>query len=125
MPALVTGRQDLADARESLAYWEDRGRALPRHAVLRRREARVLARRWRSRVADAERARYGSGLLGMLLVLALERRLPEPTRQAGLRLARWTARTFVVMSVALVALALAATVAAIELLAVLLRALSS
>lgn len=124
MPALVTARHDLADARESLAYWEDRAGRLPRHAVLRRHEARQLARRWRGRVAEAERARYGSGLLGVLLLVALERRLPEPLRQTHMRLARWTARTFLVMSVALVALALAATAVA-ELLVVLLRALSS
>src|SRR5690242_14474260 len=94
MLELLTSRQDLVDARESLDYWEQRAQRLPPYALRRRREAQVLARRWRTRVADAERARYGPGLLGALLMLALERRLPQPTRHAGRTLARWSARAF-------------------------------
>lgn len=114
----------LEDARESLAYWEDRARRLPRHAIRRRREAREMAIRWQARVAEAERATYGRGLLGALLLLAAERRLPEPTRRAGLRLARRTARAAVVVCVALIALAAAGLLAAIELLAAIVRALA-
>jgi hypothetical protein len=119
MSASAIGRQDLADAREALAYWEQRARRLPRRAVRRRREARALAQRWR--VAEAERKRYGSGLIGALLLLAVERRLPEPARQ----LARWTVRTFLALTIAVVAVAVALTVAAVELFLALLRALPS
>jgi hypothetical protein len=114
----------LEDARESLAYWENRARTLPRHAIRRRREARELAARWHARVMEVERATYGRGLLGALLLLAAERRLPESTRQAGRKLARRTAQAVVVVSVALIALIVAGTVAAIEVLAELVRAVA-
>jgi hypothetical protein len=54
----------LPEARESLTYWETRLQYLPRRAVRKRREAREMARRWRVRVEEAERAQYGPGLLG-------------------------------------------------------------
>jgi hypothetical protein len=111
---------ELEDARASLAYWEGRARRLPRHALRKRREAREMAGRWRTRVADAERAVYGRGLLGALLLLAAERRLPEPARRAGRR----AARAVLIVSAALVAFAIAGLVAAVELLAAILRALS-
>src|SRR5215207_8645529 len=65
---------ELAEARELLAYWEQRARRLPRRAVMRRREARDMARRWRDRVAEAEQRRYGRGLLGAATMYAVERR---------------------------------------------------
>src|SRR3954452_19254777 len=74
---------ELDEARESLAYWETRAAALPRLAVRDRREARGMALRWRARVTAAERAAYGAGLRGALLLMVSELRLPEPTRQAG------------------------------------------
>jgi hypothetical protein len=114
----------LEDARESLAYWESRARTLPRHAIRRRREARELAARWHARVAEVERATYGRGLIGALLLLAAERRLPESTRRSGRRLARRTAQALAVVCVALVALIVAGTVAAIEVLAELVRAVA-
>jgi hypothetical protein len=119
-------RDDLAleDARESLAYWENRARTLPRHAIRRRREARELAARWHARVVEVERATYGRGLLGVLLLLAVERRLPHSTRRAGRRLARRTAQAAIIVSVALVALIVAGLAAAIELLAELARAVA-
>ncbi len=80
----------LSEDRESLAFWERRARTLPRHAVLRRREARAMAARCSERVAAAERAAYGRGVGGALLLLACERRLPEPARRTGRRLARRT-----------------------------------
>ncbi|HEY7073713.1 MAG TPA: hypothetical protein VH418_00025 [Solirubrobacteraceae bacterium] len=123
MPALID-RHELADARESLAYWEERSRRLPRYAVRQRREARELARRWRGRVAEAERARYGAGVLGALLMFAMERRLPHPTRHAGRVVARWSARAFVALTVTLLALAVLWTVAVVEVLAALLHALT-
>lgn len=126
---LLRAREDraglsLQDARESLGYWEDRARRLPRHAVRRRREARTMAVRWQAHVAEAERAVYGRGLFGALVLLAAERRLPEPTRQAGRRLARRGAQAAVVLTVALLALVAAGVVAAVELLAALLHALA-
>jgi hypothetical protein len=120
MPAMLTGRHDLAEARELLAYWEGRARGLPWHAIRQRREARTLARRWRARVAEAERARYGGGLLGAVLLVACERRLPEPFRQARLRAARWTARAFAAAVLCAASLTILATVATIDLLRLLL-----
>ena len=55
---------ELDEARELLAYWEQRARRLPRWALMRRREARAMAWRWRERVRAAEQVRYGRGLLG-------------------------------------------------------------
>jgi hypothetical protein len=124
MPAVMHSRQDLADARESLAYWEERAQRLPLHAIRRRREARTFATRWRGRVADAERARYGAGLLGAVLMLFFERRLPAPARHAGRRMARHTARAFTAVLVTLTALAVVAAVLTVELLAAVLRALT-
>jgi hypothetical protein len=120
----VIGDLQLEDARESLAYWEDRARRLPRHAIRRRREAREMAARWHARVAEAERAIYGRGLVGALLLLAAERRLPESTRRAGRRLARRTAQAVMVVSVALIALLVAGMVVAVELFAELVRAVA-
>ena len=106
---------DLADARESLAYWEGRASRLPRHAIRRRREAREMTVRWRARVAEAERAAYGRGLLGTLLLLAFERRLPEATVHGGRTLARRAARIATVAAVAMVVLVVAGLAAAVEL----------
>ena len=123
-PSRLERDLDLADARESLAYWEGRARRLPRHAVRRRREARAMAQRWQARVAEAERAAYGRGLLGALLLLAAERRLPQPARQAGRTLARRGAQMAAVVLIAVVALVMAGIVAAVELLAEIVRALA-
>jgi len=123
-PARIGPDRELADARESLAYWEDRAARLPRHAIRRRREARDMAARWQVRVAEAERAAYGRGLLGALVLLAVERRLPQPARRQGRLVARRLARAAVVVCVALVALVLTAVWAAVELVAALLHALA-
>ena len=111
---------DLQDARESLAYWEDRAERLPALAVRKRREAREMVVRCQARVAEAERAAYGRGLLGAMLLLAAERRLPQPTMQAGRMLARRTAQAVTLLVVAVLAFALTGIVGAIELLAALL-----
>jgi hypothetical protein len=79
---------DLADARESLEYWQRRERALPRRQRAQRREAREHAARWQQRVARAERETYGAGPLGALLQLVSEGRAPEPLRQTGRTVAR-------------------------------------
>jgi hypothetical protein len=115
---------DLDEARDALAYWEDRAQRLPRHAVRRRREAREMAARWHSRVAEAERAAYGRGLLGALILFAAERRFPETTRHAGRQLVHRTAQAAMVVVVAVVALLAAGAVAAVELIAAILHALT-
>jgi hypothetical protein len=83
---------DLDDARESLDYWETRARRLPRRSFRRRREAREMALRWTARVAEAERALYGRGVAGTLLMVVAERRLPVNTRRAGRRALRRAAQ---------------------------------
>jgi hypothetical protein len=105
----------LEEARESLAFWEDRTRRLPMHNVRGRREARAMAARWRARVAEAERAHFGRGVAGALLQVALERRLPAHTRHAGRTLARRTAQVAIGLTLASVALAVAAVVVLVEL----------
>ena len=73
----------LVEARESLTYWERRLDRLPRHAVRKRREAREMAARWRTRVIEAERLEYGAGVLGALLLYVFERRLPVRAHQTA------------------------------------------
>src|SRR6187455_2138537 len=104
----------LVEARESLDYWERRAHTLPRWAVRKRREAREMAARWRERVSEAERAQYGGGLLGTVLLVLFERRLPVATQRTSRTLVRaaiWTAVSVTVMAVALVAAVVAAAVA--------------
>jgi hypothetical protein len=122
-PARIAADAELADARDSLAYWEERAHTLPLHAVRGRREARDMAARWRGRVADAERAAYGAGLLGAMLLLATERRLPQPVVHTGRVMARRAAQLAGLVLVALLALLVTGIVAAVELLTALLRAL--
>ena len=122
--ALAALDTDLADAREALAYWDARARALPRHAVRRRREARELAARWRGRVAEAERAAYGAGVIGALLLFVTERRLPAPVYARSRVLAHRAAQVALAVFVAVLALAVAGVVAAYEILAALVDALS-
>ena len=122
-PARIAADAELADARESLAYWEERARTLPLHSVRGRREAREMAARWRGRVADAERAAYGAGLLGAMLLLATERRLPQPLVHTGRMMARRAAQLAGLVLVAMLALLVTGIVAAVELLTALLRAL--
>ena len=121
-PAAFASDRDLEDARESLAYWEARAHTLPRHAIRRRREAREMAARWRTRVADAERMVYGRGLLGALLLLAAERRLPQAARYRGRAVARRLAQALVAVYVCLIALLVAGAWAFVELVGAVLRA---
>jgi hypothetical protein len=79
---------ELDEARELLAYWERRARALPRWALMRRREARAMTLRWRERVRAAEQERYGRGLLGAASQFALERRVPATVAHRGRQAAR-------------------------------------
>jgi hypothetical protein len=79
---------ELAEARELLAYWEQRLRRLPRWALMRRREAREMARRWRARASTAEQARYGRGVLGAASLWAAEHRAPTTLAHRGRQAAR-------------------------------------
>jgi hypothetical protein len=110
---------DLDDAREALAYWEDRERRLPRRAIRQRREAAEMTRRWRVRVTAAERGRYGRGMLGALALFAAEGRLPETARQTGRALARGSRRAALVMAAMTVAVMLAMLAALVALIAAL------
>src|SRR5690349_5076202 len=124
VPAPFAQNHELEDARESLAYWENRARTLPLHAVRQRREAREMAFRWQARVAEAESVIYGRGLLGALLLLAAERRLPQGARRTGRTVVRRVGQLFAVVLVCLFALAVAGMWAFIELVSALFGALS-
>jgi hypothetical protein len=123
-PTSYARDHELEDARESLAYWEARARTLPRHAIRRRREAREVAGRWQARVAEAERLVYGRGLLGALLLLASERRLPQGVRHSGSVVARRLAHAAIAVFVCLAALAAVGAWVVVEVLAAVLRALA-
>ena len=56
----------LEQARSSLEFWSRRRSALPFYRLRDRREADEMIRRWRMRLAAAERARFGTGLLGLI-----------------------------------------------------------
>ncbi len=90
---------ELRDARESLAYWEERLERLPLIAVRRRREARLMVARWRARVVEAEQECYGRGARGAVVLVATERRLPEALRYRGHVAARRAKRGAVVVGV--------------------------
>jgi hypothetical protein len=123
-PSTFATDHDLEDARQSLAYWEARAHTLPRHAVRRRREAREMAARWSARVSEAEQMAYGRGLLGALLLIVAEQRLPQAARHRGRLVARRLVQAFLAVCVCLVALAVAGMWALVELLAAVLRAVS-
>jgi hypothetical protein len=105
---------DLAEMRESLAYWEDRAQRLPLRAIRRRREAREMVVRWRGRVAEAERQVYGRGVLGALLMLISERRMPLATQRAGRQALRRAARVTAVVSLVMVTVVVAGFAALID-----------
>lgn len=110
MSAVVpsTLREELEEARESLSYWERRERAVGRGrgARARRSEAREHVESCRSRVAELERALYGTGARGALVLLAEEGRLPEAARHAGRTLARRGRTALVVTAVVAVTVTL-------------------
>ena len=110
----------LPEARESLTYWETRLHKLPRRAVKKRRETREMAARWRERVCEAERAQYGAGMLGALLLLAVEQRLPTRAQYTTRSLVRTGRNVALALLVAVVALVVLAGVALVELLAAIL-----
>jgi hypothetical protein len=104
---------ELVEARELLTYWEGRLRGLPRWALMRRREARAMAARWRQRVRAAEQLRYGRGWTGAASQLALEGRMPTRIAHRGRQAARVAVygAVAVALTFALVLLAAVAAVA--------------
>jgi hypothetical protein len=114
----VGAADELAEARELLAYWERRARRLPRWALRRRREARDMARRWRDRVREAEERRYGRGLLGAASMYAVERRTPASLthrgRQAGKVVLYTAATAALTLALVLVAVVVAVTEAVLS-----------
>lgn len=114
----------LGEARECLAYWEDRADSLPVTARRRRREAREMTARWQTRTAQAERDVYGAGLIGAVAMVAAERRLPAPTRRVGRDFVHRTKQVVLVVVVALLALLMAGAVAVYEVLQAFLQALT-
>jgi hypothetical protein len=56
----------LEQARASLDYWMQRRARLPLYKRSARREAEEMIRRCRARVAEAERQRYGAGIVGFV-----------------------------------------------------------
>ena len=103
---------ELDEARELLAYWEQRARRLPRWALRRRREAREMASRWRMRVRAAEQVRYGAGVLGVASQLAVERRMPATLAHRGHQSARLSLYAVATVAITLV-LVVAATLVAL------------
>jgi hypothetical protein len=99
----VAALTDLTDARESLDYWERRARRLPRLALRRRREARMMAARWRMRVTEAEHVAYGRGLAGALFQFVCEQRLPSAAVHRGRTMVRRTLQVAAVVAVTTVA----------------------
>jgi len=55
----------LEQARASLEFWSQRRNGLPFYRRRDRQEADEMVRRWRMRLAAAERARFGTGLFGL------------------------------------------------------------
>jgi hypothetical protein len=55
----------LEQARASLEFWTRRRSGLPFYRLRERREADEMIRRWRTRLAAAESARFGTGLVGL------------------------------------------------------------
>lgn len=108
--APAAAADELAEARELLTYWEGRLRRLPRWALMRRREARAMAARWRGRVRAAEQLRYGSGWTGAASQLALERRMPTRVAHRSRQAARVAVYGAVTVGITF-ALVFAATVA--------------
>jgi len=68
----------LDQARSSLEFWRERRKVLPFYRRTEQREADEMIRRWRARVAAAERARFGTGLFGQVRRLLAREPLSLP-----------------------------------------------
>jgi hypothetical protein len=95
----------LDEARSSLEFWRRRRARLPVYRVGARREAGLMVARWQARVAEAERLRYGTGIVGLV------RRLLAGDAPSVRGLARrWVPRRLVVLAVGVLAAWLAVCV---------------
>jgi hypothetical protein len=56
----------LEEARSSLEFWQRRRSRLPIYRVGARREANLMIGRWQARVVEAERRRYGTGIVALV-----------------------------------------------------------
>jgi hypothetical protein len=98
----------LEQARRSLEYWSQRRSGLPFYRLTDRREADEMIRRWRMRLAAAERAHFGTGLIGLVRrLLAREQRSWAVWQEPTLALLVWR---LVPRQVALIAIAALAVV---------------
>ena len=93
----------LEQARSSLEFWSRRRSGLAFYRLRDRREADEMIRRWRMRLAAAERARFGTGLIGLIRrLLAREQRPWAIWQEPALVALAWR---FLPRQVALVAVA--------------------
>lgn len=83
----LTSPPSLEQARESYDFWRRRGEELPVYKRAERHEAQRMAGQWKQRLAQAERDRYGPGLLEQLLSALGVRRAPRVPN--GRRVMRW------------------------------------
>jgi hypothetical protein len=73
-----------------------------------------MCRVWRTRVADAERLRYGRGILGAAALYATEGRMPTTIAHRGRQAARLAAWTGVTIAIAVLVIVATAAVAIAE-----------
>jgi hypothetical protein len=98
----------LEQARRSLEFWSQRRSGLPFYRLTDRREADEMIRRWRMRLAAAEREHFGTGLFGLVRrLLAREHRSWAVWQEPTLALLVWR---LVPRQVALIAIAALAVV---------------
>jgi len=114
----------LEQARSSLEFWSQRRSGLPFYRLSERREADEMIRRWRTRLAAAERARFGTGLLGLIRrLLAREQRSWAVWQEPALVVLAWRLVPRQVAVVAIAALAVVlVSLAAIGVIALVLQA---
>ena len=93
----------IEQARESYLYWRRRRAELPPYKRAQRREADELATAWRVRLEEAERERYGPGLLERLLDAAGIPRPPNVRPLVTMLIAALAIVTLVVIAVVVVA----------------------
>jgi hypothetical protein len=91
----------LAQARESLEFWQRRRRSLPFYRRRARREADEMLRRAHAQLAAALDVRYGRGLPGLVRKLLAR----EPTAWRGLGQQAWATTWSLVPRRAVVAVA--------------------
>ena len=102
----------LEQARSSLEFWRRRRSRLPVYRIAARREANRMIGRWQARVVEAERRRYGTGIVGLVRRLLAG---DAPSWWLGARRGRglvwrWLPRRLVVLAVSVMAAWLAVCV---------------